>query len=883
MGRRSAFALTLLVWVAGLAAEPVRAATAVESRVAASADDAEENAAGSVSIVGSDLELGWDGSAQTLGLRFPGLDVPQGAFVTDAWIQFETDEATASAVSLSFRAQAADDAPSFSTADEDLTSRARAAASAAWVPPAWSTVGEAGPDQRTPDLSALVQAVVDRPGWSAGNALVIFVNGDSGSGRRIARSWNSDPGGAPLLHVEYELSDVNDPPSLAIVSPIALTQLAADVPAALVATASDPEQGDLGASVEWTSSRDGLLGQGASLSPVLSVGIHTLTAAVQDLEGLAASASLDVEVTAGGYTLLTAGDIANCNSPGDEATADLLDQRFGSVLTLGDNAYPDGTLAEFQSCYHPSWGRHKARTRPATGNHEYHVDGAAGHFAYYGAAAGDPATGWYSFDLGGWHIVVLNSNCSAIGGCTRSSPQGLWLEAELAANPRACSIAVTHHPRFSSGSSHGSISAMRDLYDIFHDHGGDLFLSGHDHNYERFAPQDALGVADPTAPRQFVVGTGGASLRDMGEIQPNSVTSAGNVYGLLELTLHEGSYEWEFVPAAGYSYTDAGSAPCSGTDEEPVNQAPQVSIQAPADGASFPSGTPIEFSGSASDFEDGPLDAAISWTSSRHGAIGAGASFTTSALSVGTHTIQARVTDSDGVPSVAETSIEVSQVSAVTIEKRIAASSDDAEETNGGSHEVFLSSLDLELIDDGSDQLVGLRFPALEIPRGVRLREAWLQFQADGSTSSATLLQIRAQASDDAPTFGRTRGDLSDRPLGSASVSWSPPAWTGGAQGEAQRSPSLVSVVQEVVDREGWAPGNDLVLIITGSVLRRAESYEGIVAAAPLLHVEYEIEGGGGEDGGNETVGCGIGPELAGALPLLAWLHRRRRAPARRG
>jgi hypothetical protein len=882
MRRTLVLALTLPVLIGGLAVRGAHAAAVAESRVSASADDAEEYAAGNVSILGSDLELGWDGSAQTLGMRFPGLDVPQGALVTGAWIQFETDEATASAVSLTFQAQAADDAPSFGTADEDLTTRARESASAAWSPPAWSTVGEAGPDQRTPDLSALVQAVVDRPGWSAGNALVIFVDGGSGTGRRIARAWNSDPAGAPLLHVEYEVADVNDPPELRIVSPLPLAQFAADVPAALLATASDPEDGDLGASVQWASSRDGFLGAGASLSPLLSVGIHTLTAQVQDAEGLAASASVDVEVTPGGLTLLVAGDIANCNSPGDEATAALLDERVGQVLTLGDNAYPDGTLAEFQNCYGPGWGRHKARTRPATGNHEYHVDGAAGHFEYFGAAAGDPATGWYSFDLGSWHIVVLNSNCSAIGGCSRTSPQGLWFEADLAANPRACSIAVTHHPRFSSGISHGSISAMQDLYDIFHSHGGDLFLSAHDHNYERFAPQDAFGVADPTAPRQFVIGTGGASLRDMGDIQPNSVTSAGNVYGVLALTLHDDSYDWEFLPAAGYSYTDSGSASCVGTGEEPVNQPPQVSIDAPADDASFRVDTPVGFSGSASDPEDGSLDAAIAWTSSRDGAIGAGASFTTSALSVGTHTIQASVQDSGGLPALAQISIEITQPVTVTIEKRIAANSDDAEEADGGAHDVFLSSLDLELIDDGTDQLVGLRFPALEIPRGARLRDAWLQFQADGSTSSATLLQIRAQASDDAPTFSRTPSDLSNRVLGSASVSWSPPAWTGGAQGEAQRSPSLVSVVQEVVDREGWAPGNDLVLIITGSGLRRAESYEGILDAAPRLHVEYETEGGG--DGPpTAPVGCGIGPELAGALPLLAWLHRRRRAPARRG
>jgi hypothetical protein len=311
-----------------------------------------------------------------------------------------------------------------------------------------------------------------------------------------------------------------------------------------------------------------------------------------------------------------------------------------------------------------------------------------------------------------------------------------------------------------------------------------------------------------------------------------------------------------------------------------VNQPPQVSIEAPAYGARFEIGQPIVFSGSASDPEDGALGAAIAWTSNRDGAIGAGTSFTTSGLSVGTHTIQASVEDSEGLPAVASSAVEVTQPLTVTVEKRIAASSDDAEEAGNGTHDVFLGSPDLELIDDGDAQLVGMRFPALDIPRGARLLDAWLQFQADGSTSAATSLVIRAEASDDAPTFTRTRRDLSDRLLGAASVSWSPPAWTSGAQGEAQRSPSLVNVVQEVVDREGWARGNDLVLVIAGSGLRRAESYDGILAAAPLLHVEYQVVGGGPP---GPPPGCGIGPELAGALPVLAWLHRRRRAQSRRG
>ena len=351
-------------------------------------------------------------------------------------------------------------------------------------------------------------------------------------------------------------------PRLQIVAPVAMTQLPAGEPVRLAAEARDPEDVKLADGVLWRSSRDGELGQGAELSTPLSIGVHTLTAELRDGAGTAHAASLEVEVTAADYALLVAGDIASCSSQGDEATAALLDRRFGSVLTLGDNAYPEGSLAEFQRCYAPSWGRHKARTRPALGNHEYRTDGAGGHFAYFGAAAGEPGQGWYSFDLGSWHVVVLNSNCREAGGCKRSSPQGLWLAADLAAHPRACTLAAWHHPRFSSGSKHGSIAALRDLYDIFHEHGGDVVLSGHDHNYERFAPQDAFGRADPGAPRQFVVGTGGASQRKMGRSAAHSVASAGGLYGVLALTLREGSYAFEFVPAAGHAFRDAGNAAC---------------------------------------------------------------------------------------------------------------------------------------------------------------------------------------------------------------------------------------------------------------------------------------------------------------------------------
>jgi hypothetical protein len=191
------------------------------------------------------------------------------------------------------------------------------------------------------------------------------------------------------------------------------------------------------------------------------------------------------------------------------------------------------------------------------------------------------------------------------------------------------------------------------------------------------------------------------------------------------------------------------------------------------------------------------------------------------------------------LPALAEISLEVTPPTRVMIETRIAASADDAEEEDAGSHDVTLNSPDLELVLDAKVQIVGLRY-SLTIPRGARILDAWLQFQADGSASAATSLLIQAQAVDDAPAFASSRRNLSDRARGSASVAWTPVSWTSGAQGAAQRSPSLVSIVQQLVDRAGWAAGNDLAFLISGSGMRRAESYDGSRAAAPLLHVEYE-------------------------------------------
>jgi acid phosphatase type 7 len=261
--------------------------------------------------------------------------------------------------------------------------------------------------------------------------------------------------------------------------------------------------------------------------------------------------------------LVGAGDIADCTDlSGAEATAKLLEKIPGTVIAVGDLAYPDGTPANFD-CYNKTWGRVKDRTRPAPGNHEFHSAGATFYFQYFGAAAGDPKDGFYSYDLGTWHIIVLNSECAEVGGCNAGSREEKWLRADLAAHPVACTLAYFHKPLFSSGGKHGDDPSLKPFWQALFDANADVIISGHDHDYERFAPQTPDGKSDlARGIREFVVGTGGKNHRPFGEPHPNSEVRDCSAFGVLKLTLKPGSYDWEFIPEAGKAFKDSGSGQC---------------------------------------------------------------------------------------------------------------------------------------------------------------------------------------------------------------------------------------------------------------------------------------------------------------------------------
>jgi hypothetical protein len=287
------------------------------------------------------------------------------------------------------------------------------------------------------------------------------------------------------------------------------------------------------------------------------------------------------------------GGLGTSTSCRQKHTSDLLvGSDLAGVLTLGDNQYEDGALAKFQASYDASWGRVKSITRPSAGNHEYSTADATGHFDYFNGTgnptgpAGERGKGYYSFDIGSWHLIALNSNCSRVGGCGVGSPQEQWLKSDLTAHPNSCTLAYWHHARFSSG-PHGNHASMQPIWQALYDASADVVLGGHDHAYERFAPQDPDGALDLSRGiRQFVVGSGGKSHYSFTTTQPNSEARNSDTFGVLKLTLHPTGYEWRFAAEAGKTFTDSGSDDCQGTATDSLAPTAPTNLTATAVGSS---------------------------------------------------------------------------------------------------------------------------------------------------------------------------------------------------------------------------------------------------------------------------------------------------------
>ena len=443
------------------------------------------------------------------------------------------------------------------------------------------------------------------------------------------------------------------------VAAVAVTPSSATIPAngtiQLTATPKDANGNALsGRTVTWASSAPSIAAvNGSGFVAGLAAGTATISATS---EGIVGTSAVTVQPASGPAVLAGAGDIADCSRVSQEGTARVLDGIVGQVATFGDGAYPDGSLTDYMNCFDPSWGRHKARTRPATGNHEYNHGssaGAPGYYAYWGAAAGDSGIGYYSYTLGTWHIVVINSSLDMSAGSTQEQ----WLRADLAAHPATCTLAYWHHPRFSSGGN-GSTVETQPIWQALYDFGAEVVLNGHDHDYERFAPQTPTGALDNTnGIREFVVGTGGNSLYSF-DIPPiaNSQIRSNVNYGVIKLTLWPTSYDWQFIPVAGGTFTDAGSAPCHSGTPLP-NQAPVANPGGP-----YNSEGTVVLDGTQSRDPDNNTPITYAWD------LGDGTTATTATVthtypSDGSYVVTLTVRDAKGLSSTpASTSVNISNV-----------------------------------------------------------------------------------------------------------------------------------------------------------------------------------------------------------------------------
>jgi PKD repeat protein len=409
-------------------------------------------------------------------------------------------------------------------------------------------------------------------------------------------------------------------------------------------TDPDPSDAPWSYTIAWG---DGTSTSGsAAAAPIAATHVYSTVASfrvpvsVTNSGGISGVDTVAVTVVAP-PVLVGAGDIADCTRNQDSLTANLMDTIPGTVFADGDNAYPDGSSTAYKNCYNPTWGRFKARTKPVPGNHDYLTAGASGYFNYFGAAAGQSGKGYYSYDLGTWHIVALNSNIAMNVG----SPQEVWLKADLAKSTKRCTLAYWHHPLFSSGNE-GAHIEVAPLWQDLYNAGAELVIVGHDHDYERFAPQSTNGVADTAfGIREIVAGTGGGGLFSAHPPVPNSEVLNDNTIGVLKVTLHSNSYTWKFLPIPGKTFTDEGSTHCHGAPAA-VNHPPTAGVGGPYSGAE---GGAVAFDGSTSSDPDGDA-LGYAWTFG-DGGTGTGVAPSHTYVGGGTYTVTLTVTDPRGASS----------------------------------------------------------------------------------------------------------------------------------------------------------------------------------------------------------------------------------------
>lgn len=931
----------------------------LERRISVSTDDAEESASAVLTTNSSDIELVYDKSIQRVGLRFTNLTIPSGSLITRAYLQVEADEKHSEVTNLLIQGEAADNPGTFSQANK-VSTRLRTLAGASWSPPVWTLIGEAGANQRTPELAGVIQEIISRPGWASGNALAIII---TGTGHRTARAFEGRAAGAALLHVEFDTGV--QPPNQAPVVDAGLDQsITTPADAGLNATVSDdgfPIPPSVIATT-WSlvsgpgtvtfqdanavDTRAGFSAPGTyvlqltasdgelSASDVVQVtvlaglsvdGIHwtitgptsvafdwrgtesaihygtttahdqTVTASTPSpvpfsstgpyweasLSGLQPNTVYHYAIGSGpdhtfrtppprgssGFIVASEGDvgdaIAYSRMPAVQSLIAAAIPAF--VLMVGDLTYgnPNGQAVvdghfndvmvwSQDAAYMPVWGNHEWDTPAADDlrNYKGRFELPNPQTSPNAPLAGCCGEDWSWFDYGNVRFIAYPEPYASATWADWYPRAGVLMD-EAQADP-AIRFIVTfgHRPAYSSGSHAGETLLMGYLDALGDSHSKYVLnVNGHSHNYERSHPQH--GVVHLT------VGTGG-SLAQSGTClwltctQPAWSAFRAMRLGPVVLTFTDTAIEGQFLCGpVGNGTNDVDCTYGSVVDYfaigAPANRAPLVdagpnqTITLPADAA---------LNGTVSD--DGmpnPPGVVTSGWSVASGpggvtfldanAVDTRASFATS----GTYVLQ--LTSGDGELSASD-SLQVTVQSApppgnATVERRIAVGTDDAEENPTGS--LYLDSSDLELVYDKSIQSVGLRFTNMTIPVGATITSAYIQFEADEQQSEVTNLLVQGEAADNPATFSQS-SRVSTRSRTVAGTAWTPPAWALiGESGANQRTPELSSVIQAIVNRSGWASGNALAMIITGTGHRTARAFEGRAAGAALLHVELSVGG----------------------------------------
>ena len=784
--------------------------TILQSRVSASIDDAEENPNGRMYLTSSDLDLVVDKQIQTVGIRFNALSIPANAIITKAYIQFKADETDLLLDTLlNIAAENTNNALSFDNTDYNISSRTKTNASVSWSPAAWSTTGAMGEDQRTSDLSVIVQEIISQTDWSSGNAIAFIF---TGTGTRTAEAYDGDQAGAPLLYLEYTTDADIKAPVITLIGDDPITLNLGDTFNDPGATALDETDGDLTAAIEIVSDVNTAI-----------AGTYTVTYTVTDSDGNSSSLSRTVIVRDSSIApvlTLIGVDPINLNI-GDTFTdpgATAMDESDGDITAAIE------TVSDVNTAI--------AGTYTVT----YTVTDSDGNSTSLNRSV--------IVSEGTSEVTVLQSRVSAKTDDAEEEPDGSIdlnsSDLELVFNHNLQTVGV----RFTNLSVPENAIITKAYIQFKVDersvNDADIIIHGESTaNALGFTKTD-YNISDRNKTNTSV------SWSPAGW---NIVEAAGEEQRTPDLTaiVQEIVSEtgWNSGNAMVFIFTGSGTRTAEAYNGDPAG-APMLYLEYTNDASTIPpvltliGNDPINLNvgdtftdpgATAMDESDGDITAAIETVSDVNTAI------------AGTYTVTYTVTDSDGNSTSLSRGVIVSNgTSEVTVlQSRVSANTDDAEEEPDGS--IDLNSSDLELVFNHSLQTVGVRFTNLSIPENAIITKAYIQFKVDERSVNDADIIIHGESTANALGFTKTDYNISDRNKTNTSVSWSPAGWnTVGAAGEEQRSSDLTAIVQEIISETGWSNGNAMAFIFTGTGTRTAEAYNGEPAGAPLLYVEYSSE-----------------------------------------